>query len=99
MNAIMSTARHPPVKPQPGGRRPRFRFTLRTMFVVTLLVCVLAAVLGGLLRAAGNEGLAASPVFYLLLAVFAPMLMMIAASLWQPLKKRLKHRGRDTPDD
>lgn len=61
-------------------RRPRFQFTLGTLFLVTALVSVLAAALGGMWRAHLGE-LSLPAHYFLIMAVAAPMGTMIVLSL------------------
>jgi len=83
----------PPPDMQPRPRRPwRPTFGIKTILLVTLLVAVLAATLSGLLDNAGGRT-AAGPnwVFFIFLAMAAPMLVMILLSVWPAIRRLIDH--------
>jgi hypothetical protein len=66
-------------------RRGRIQFGLRSLLVATLLFSVLFAVMGGLVREGLDPEKNPRLIVYVVLAVAAPMLVMIGASLLEPL--------------
>jgi cytochrome b len=80
-------------------RRGRFQFGLAALMLVVMLAGVLAAVLSGILRA-DEEGIG-GPVF-VLLAVAAPMGLMIAMSLLAAAHRywsTWRHRRKPAEDE
>jgi len=77
-------------EPQPPQKRP-FQFGLASMLLVMVLVSVLAASLAGLLhRHQGRSTM--PPGFFVLMAVAAPMGLLILAALFRAVTQYFKHR-------
>jgi len=74
----------------PPPRRP-FQFTLGTLLLVTALVSVLAAALGGLLRRR-QGAFEMPPGFFVLMTIAAPVAVLIFLSLAQSLLRWLNRR-------
>ncbi len=72
------------------GWRPRF--TLATLIKAMIIVSILTAVLGGLLREAARGSV--STIFFLTMVITAPLGITIALSLVDPIRKLLARRGR-----
>jgi hypothetical protein len=80
--------------PQPAPRR-RFRFRLRTLLVATLLAALLLTIFRELMRSGLAGGTNARFLAMLMLALAAPMILMLAAGLIRPvtsLIRRLRRR-------
>ena len=74
---------HPPKRP--------FQFGLATMLLIMLLFSVLAAAWAGMLhRSQGNSTM--RPGFFVLMAIAAPMGLMILAGLFHAVVKYFKQR-------
>ena len=76
-----------PTEPSPQ-RRP-FQFGLGVLLLIMVLTSVLAAALGGMLRGQAGE----SPLpsgFFVLMAVAAPVAVLILLSLIRAIAKRLR---------
>ncbi len=79
--------------PQPRPPRGRYQFSLSSLFLVTALVSVLAAALGGMVRARFGE-VAVPGYYFLMMAVAAPMATMIALSLGYTALRWFRRRRR-----
>lgn len=75
--------------PQPGWRP---RFTLATLIKAMLILSVLTAVLGGLLREAAQGSV--SIIFFLAMVIAAPLGITIALSLVDPIRNLISRYGR-----
>ena len=78
---------------EPDGPRRPFQFGLASLMLVTLLVSILAAALGGMLRSPGSGGVRLPPGFFLLMAAAAPLAVLILLSLLRTAA-RLRDRYR-----
>jgi len=77
-------------EPQPPPKRP-FQFGLASMLLIMVLFSVLAAALAGLLhRHQGRSTM--PPGFFVLMAVAAPVGLMILASLFRAVTRYLNRR-------
>lgn len=76
----------------PNDARWRPRFTLATLFKTMLILSILTAVFGSLIRelAAGSV----SAIFFLAMVIAAPLAITIAISLVDPIRDLLARRGR-----
>jgi len=72
------------------GWRPRF--TLATLIKTMLILSVLTAVLGGLLREAAQGSV--SIIFFLAMVIAAPLGITIALSLVDPIRNLISRYGR-----
>lgn len=72
-------------------RRWRLQFGLATLMVATMLFSFLAALLGGLLRERPGAKDNTRLVFFIIMAVAAPMLVTIAISLIKPAVRLVAH--------
>ncbi len=88
----------PPIDepPAPSPRR-RFQFRLSTVFLVTLLVSVAAAAVGGLVQPR-LPGRTVPREFFVVMLAAAPLGVTIVLSLVYTVMRWLGRRGR-TPDD
>ena len=78
----------PSEPPQP---RRRFQFSLSTLLLITALFGVLAAALAGMLhRREGRPSM--PPGFFIVMAVAAPMAVLIAVSLLRAVVQWLQRR-------
>ena len=75
--------------PEPGWRP---RFTLATLIKAMLILSVLTAVLGGLLREAAQGSV--SIIFFLAMVIAAPLGITIALSLVDPIRNLFSWFGR-----
>ncbi|HYW78304.1 MAG TPA: hypothetical protein VE890_01965 [Thermoguttaceae bacterium] len=76
--------------PQPPPKRP-FQFGLASMLLVMVLFSVLAAALAGMLhRHQGRSTM--QPGFFVLMAIAAPMGLMILASLLRAVMRYINRR-------
>ena len=80
---------HEPIEPLP--RRGRFQFSLASLFLVTFLMAVAFAALGGMLRAARGEIDLPVGVF-VIMAAAAPMAVMVGLSAGRALIQWLRQR-------
>ena len=78
---------------EPDGPRRPFQFGLASLMLVMLLVGILAAALGGMLRPPGSAGVRMPPGFFILMAVAAPLVMTVLLSLFR-LVRNLLDRDR-----
>lgn len=72
-----------------SGWRPRF--TLATLIKGMIIVSILTAFLGGLLREAASGSV--SVVLFLAMVIAAPLAITIGLSLVEPIRKLLQRRG------
>ncbi len=80
------------VSEPPSPRRP-FQFSLASLLLATVLVSVLAAALGGMLRRrSGHADM--PPGFFVLMAAIAPMALMVGISLYRGLVRLIDRRRR-----
>ena len=82
------------VRQPPADRPPRFQFRLRTLLVVTLLFAVLFMVMAGLLREGLNPEKNPKLLVFIVLAVAAPLAMMMLASFVRPLSELVEKLRR-----
>ncbi len=80
----------PDAEPPKPPRRP-FQFGLGTLFLVTAMVSVLAAALGGMLRAHSGR-LSMHPGVFRLMAIVSPLAVLIVVSLWYSAVQWFKRR-------
>ncbi|MBN2473203.1 MAG: hypothetical protein JXB62_01245 [Pirellulales bacterium] len=78
---------------EPEKPRPPFQFSLAGLLLVTVMVSVLAAAFGGMLRAHAGS-LSTPPGVYRLMAVVSPLAVLIVVSLWYSAVRWFKRRGR-----
>ncbi|MHB1037803.1 MAG: hypothetical protein ACYC35_26120 [Pirellulales bacterium] len=84
----------PPPKNEHPRRRRRFQFGLGALMLAVLLYSILAAALAGLIRPDASQPGIVQPLF-ILMAVAAPVGLMILISLWKSVQKVLRdRRGR-----
>jgi hypothetical protein len=80
----------PDAEPTPPPRQP-FQFSLATLLLITALLSVLAAALAGMLRRQyGGSSLPSG--FFVVMAVAAPMAVMILISLLYSVVRFLRRR-------
>ena len=80
----------PDAEPPKSPRRP-FQFGLGTLLLVTAMFSVLAAALGGMLRAHSGE-LSTHPGVFRLMAIASPLAVLIVVSLWYSAAQWFKRR-------
>jgi hypothetical protein len=77
---------------EPSEPRPPFQFSLATLLFAALVLSVLASALAGML----NRHLGRSPMppgFFVLMAVAAPVAILILVGLWRAATKMFRRRG------
>lgn len=80
-----------PVEPQPSRDRRRFQFSLRALFLLTILISILAAAWAGMVRAAGPL----PQRFYVLMAAAVPVILIILVGWLRATHRWLqRRRGR-----
>lgn len=84
----MRTRPVPDPDPHQPSRRP-FQFSLGCLLLVTTMVAVLAAALAGMWRAHHGD-LAVNPEVFRLMAIAAPLAVLMVVSLIYSLVKRLR---------
>ncbi len=75
--------------PDPPPRKP-FQFGLKRLMLITALASVVFATLAGLLRSSSEARM--PPGFFVLMAIAAPMALMIGISLFQNVSDRIRRR-------
>jgi MFS-type transporter involved in bile tolerance (Atg22 family) len=82
---------------RPDARRPWFQFRLRTLLALTFLMAVLSLVMAGLLHEGLDPQRNPRLLVFIVLAVAAPLAMMMLASLARPLSEFVEklRRRRD----
>lgn len=66
-------------------------FGIKTILLVTLLVAVLSATLSGLLGGGDAKPSGRQMMFFIFLAMAAPMLVMIVLSVWPSIRRLIEH--------
>ena len=79
---------------EPAGPRRPFQFGLATLLLIMLLVSVLAAALGGMLRGRTSVGARLPLGFFVAMIVAAPLAVMILLSLWRSVAGLFGRRRR-----
>jgi len=77
----------------------RYQFSLSALLVAMFLVAVLASAFSGLVRQE-PVGARMPPGFFVLMTIATPLALMILASVWCAVARRLKQRrpSEDGPD-
>ncbi|REK24646.1 MAG: hypothetical protein DWQ42_13010 [Planctomycetota bacterium] len=79
----------------PRRSRVRFQFTLRTMFLIMALACVLFLALGGLVRHSGSGIEDRSKGQFVLITLIAPVGMVLLLALVRGIFRGSGKRRRD----
>ncbi len=79
----------------PDPSQNRYQFSLRTLFGITVLLSLLAAIGGNLIRRSDDVERLPDTVLYVMLALSAPFITLAAATIYRALTQRGRGKRRD----